>query len=110
MQSSTPEAWYELAEHLYKLTVSEIDRAMETDVDLPMIYPKLIICYQFFRQIRGEGFHTERPDGMGEWQKQIYAWEDDLWNRIVKLRNKLNPEDNKTNSYINEMKNVFNLK
>lgn len=107
MKPFTIEEWHDFAKKLYTLIVSEIDGCAETN--LPVVYPKLVVSYQFFRLVRGEAFHEKRPHDLGELQKEIYSWEDDLARRVEKVKSKLDPKDGQTNFYIDEMKKRFEV-
>lgn len=96
----------ELAEQLYTMIDSELKKAEAKESDLAEIYPKLVVCYEFFRYIRGEFFHTSRPGGL-ECQKRMYQLEDQLSERIRKLRKQLNINDQKTAYYLNLGRKLF---
>lgn len=95
-----------LAERLYSMIDSELKKAELNEVDLAEVYPKLVICYEFFRYIRGEYFYSSRPSGL-ECQKRMYQLEDQLSERIRKLRKQLETKDQRTAYYLNLGKKLF---
>lgn len=107
MKSYTPENWYNLAADLYQLILEEIGNMPVGN--LPEVYPKLVVMYEFFRLIRGEAFSSVRPKGVGEFQEKIYKMEDDLFDHLKTLGKGLNPEDDKTKHYLDLMKKSFDL-
>lgn len=107
MKSYAPKDWYNLADDLHRLILSEINNV---SVDsLPEVYPKLAVMYEFFRLVRGEAFHSARPAGVGEFQEQIYKMENDLLDRLKVLGKKLDANDGKTKYYLDLMKKSFDL-
>ncbi len=95
-----------VAEYLYSLIDSELKKAESKEADLAEVYPKLVICYEFFRYIRGEFFHSSRPQG-SDCQKRMYQLEDQLSDRISKLRTQLDNKDERTAYYLNLGKKLF---
>ena len=81
-----------MAEELYKLIDGELARAESEEDDLATVYPKLVVCYEFYRYIRGEYFLGIRPYGT-PCQKQMYQSEDLIGKRLRKLREKLDIND-----------------
>ena len=107
MKSYDSKDWYDLTTDLYQLILSEIsDISID---DLPAIYPKLTVMYEFFRLMRGEAFHSVRPAGIGEFQEQIYKMENDLLDHLKTLRKGLDANGDKTKYYLNLMKKSFDL-
>jgi len=104
----TIENWYGLAKDLYELIDAETNNI--SDNDLPEIYPKLIVMYEFFRLFRGEAFYSARPRGIGVYQKEIYKIEDEILNKLKFLEKKLNQADNRVAYYLDLMKKSFTLK
>lgn len=95
-----------LAEYLYELIDGELKRVESKEVDLVEVYPKLVICCEFFRYIRGEFFHSSRPHGL-DCQKRMYQLEDKLSDRIQKLRKLLDTKDQRTIYFLNLGKKLF---
>ncbi|HLD27070.1 MAG TPA: hypothetical protein VJB63_03890 [Patescibacteria group bacterium] len=95
-----------LAEYLYKLIDNELKKVESKEVDLAEIYPKLVVCCEFFRYIRGEFFQLSRPHGL-ECQKRMYQLEDQLSARISKLRKQLDIRDQRTSYFLNLGKKLF---
>ena len=96
----------DLAEHLYKLIDTELKRVESKEVDLVEAYPKLVVCCEFFSYIRGEFFHSSRPHGL-ECQKRMYQIEDQLSDRVDKLRKQLDIKDQRTSFFLNLEKKLF---
>ena len=95
-----------LAEDLYNLIDSELKEVERREVDLAEVYPKLVICCEFFKYIRGEFFHSSRPHGL-KCQERMYELENQLSDRVGKLRKELNTTDEKTLYYLNLAKKLF---
>lgn len=95
-----------LAEDLYNLIDSELKEVERREVDLAEVYPKLVICCEFFKYIRGEFFHSSRPHGL-KCQEKMYQLEDQLSDRVGNLRKELNTTDEKTLYYLNLAKKLF---
>lgn len=109
MKTYTPEQWYNLACELYELIIAEIDSESNQD-SLVILYPKLVIAYEFFRLIRGEAFISLRSPDMEKRQQQMYKMEDEILKRVYELAKKLNPDDPQVVFYINESKKIFDIK
>ena len=102
------EAWSTLVKKVYELVLQDIEEASQSDTP-EEYWPKLVIGYEFFRLLRGEGFHASRPNDMGGQQKEFYEMEDDLMKRLKELSQKLSPNDSKTKFYIDEAKKSFDV-
>lgn len=89
------------------MTVSEFDGI--TPDTLPEAYPRFILMYEFFRLVRGEAFQASRPHGMGQLQKELYAMEDDLAQRLARLEATLDKNDRKTSYHLDTMQQAFRL-
>ncbi|TSC55728.1 MAG: hypothetical protein G01um101418_749 [Parcubacteria group bacterium Gr01-1014_18] len=107
MPTHTPETWKSLILNSYEMILSEIDSASEEN--LPEVYPKLVILYEFFRLLRGEAFKSTRPFGIGDFQKEVYKMEDDLAQKLKPLEAKLDIKDSKTSYHLDLMKKSFSL-
>ena len=100
--------WYEMVMKIYSLIDHEIYEAKNVNKDdLSLIFPKLIVMYEFFRLLRGEAFNFYRPPDSD--QKKFYAWEDEIAKQVEELAKKLDFNDNKTKFYLDEMKKSFDL-
>lgn len=108
MKSHTSQSWYDLTKDLYELIVTDIDSVSPDS--LPEVYPKLVVMYEFFRLVRGEAFHSARPPGTSEFQKEIYKMESDLTERLKELEKQLDAGDSKTSYHLDVMKKSFSLK
>lgn len=95
-----------LAEQLYSMIDSELKKVELKEVDLAEIYPKLVVCYEFFRYVRGEFFYASRPNGL-ECQKRMYKLDDQISERIRKLRKQLDIKDQRTAYFLNLGKKLF---
>lgn len=95
-----------LAEYLYTLIDNELKKVESKQTDIVEIYPKLVVCYEFFRYIRGEFFHSSRPYGL-DCQKRMYQLEDQLLDRISKLRKQLDIKDQRTSYFLDLGKKLF---
>jgi hypothetical protein len=106
MKQYSADEWYALGKSLYDLIDHEINEASQSDF-LPQFYPKLVICYEFFRLIRDEGFQTMRGHGLGDKQKELYKFEHDLRQKLETLAQKIDFSDPMALFYLNEMKKYF---
>lgn len=107
MKSYASKDWYNLADDLHQLILLEMNDI--SNDSLPEVYPKLAVMYEFFRLVRGEAFHSVRPAGIVEFQKQIYKMENDLLDHLKTLRKRLDANDGKTKYYLDLMKKSFDL-
>ena len=105
----TPKEWFDQATFIYNIISKEIDAAKDKK---PFVsaYGNLVIMVEFFRMFRGESFYETRPQGIGEFQKEIYRMEDDLTDRVIQLQQYLNQEDQYVISNLNQFKKIFDLK
>lgn len=95
--------WQELVALNYKVIKNEIEQAKTVD-DLAQIYPRLLFAYEYFRMIRGESFHKQRPHYSGARQKDIYKMEDELLRQLKILSKKIDPNDERVKYYLEEAK------
>lgn len=95
-----------MAAKLHALIIAEFNNASTSD--LPAVYPRLVIMYEFFRLIRGEAFLTVRPS-VEEKQRQLYVMEDEIGNRLAEIKKMLNLQDESLHFRINEMKHSFDI-
>lgn len=102
----TPKEWKDLLHRVYALCIREIEEAAKEN-DIEARYPSLVLEYEFFRLLRGEGFHASRPYDLGDAQKEFYTMEDDLGKRLRELSQKLDPVDSRTKFYLDQAKKLF---
>ena len=96
----------QLAEELFQLIDKELQLTESQQQDVVESYPKLVICCEFFRLLRGEFFLTSRPIGI-DCQKRLYQLEDQLQARVRELRNSLDVNDSRTAYYLAQGKKLF---
>lgn len=104
-----PNDYVNLLRQNYSLILSEFDYYLslrKTDA-MAQAYPKLVILYEFFRLLRGEGFNN-RPN-VGELQQEFYKMENDIKMKLDLIKNQLDPNDQRTKYYIEQMQKYFNL-
>ncbi len=101
----TPDEYIDLVNKINNLISLEIDRAFKDSENLPMIYPKIITMYEFFRLLRGESFTDFRPPT--ENQKDFYHMEDKLSEKIKELKNKIDFNDGRVKLYIEETQKYY---
>jgi hypothetical protein len=101
----SPEKYIELLSNLHKLIILEIKQALKTN-DIAMIYPRLVIMYEFFRLLRGEAFTEFRPHTPNE-QSTFYKMEDDIARRLDKVKNKIDFDDERVKYYIQKAHKWF---
>ena len=100
--------WFDLAKQIYDLVMNEVE-VVKDSIYLPEIYPRLIICYEFFRLIRGEMlFYTKRPP-MLEKQKELYKMEDKISAKLKEISAKLDPKDEKVKFHLDEVQKWIRL-
>lgn len=92
------EEYKNLVEATYGLILNEYSNP----TDLELQYPKFIIMYEFFRLLRGEAFYDQR-DPVGEYQKEIYAMEDNLVKILLELKKQLPEDSDKVKVHMEEM-------
>ncbi len=107
MDLHTPEDWYQFAKNLHELILSEMGSTSPNF--LPEVYPKIIIMYEFFRLVRGESFHSIRPTGLGNFQKEIYRMEGELTEKLKELEKNLGLGNERVLFYLDSAKKPFNL-
>jgi hypothetical protein len=107
MKQYTPQDWFNLTKELYDLMVADIEKSNDT---LATTYPKLVVMYEFFRLVRGEAFLSSRPVGIGKFQSEIYAMEDDLAGKLKALEVKLDGKDGEVKYNLDLMKKSFSLR
>lgn len=95
-----------MAAKLHALIIAEFNNASTSD--LPAVYPRLVIMYEFFRLIRGEAFLTVRPS-VEEKQQQLYTMEDEIGTRLKHVRQTLSPQDESLRFHIDEAKHFFDI-
>jgi len=105
METYSIEDWNNLVSHVYEIIMAEIDTA--TTEKLPTLWPKLIVMYEFFRLIRGEAFDEMRPNGLEDYQNNIYKQEGEIANKLKDLSEKLNLNDGSTKFNLEQMKKSF---
>lgn len=103
---SSPTDYIDLAAKLHALILEEFESVQPSE--LPVVYPRLVIMYEFFRLIRGEAFLTIRPS-IAEKQQQLYAMEDEIGNRLKQVKQKLNPQDESLRFHVDETKHFFDV-
>lgn len=106
--TTNPREWFRFAKDVYVLLSKEMEDALKSS-DLPLMYPKLVVGYEFFRLVRGEAFHAQRPAGLGDHQKEIYRMEEKMWEKLGECRSRLDPADDRTKFHLDEMKKSFAL-
>lgn len=103
---ASPGDYFDVAAKLYSLILAEIESVQSSD--LPAVYPRVVIMYEFFRLIRGEAFVHIRPS-VAEKQQQLYAMENEIGNRLAEIRRRLDPEDESVRFHIGETKRFFDI-
>ena len=101
------EQWQNLARDNYRLIRYEFDKAFEDLKEAEVIYPKLVIAYEFFRLIRGELFDDLRPLGLEGHQKEIYRMENILAEQLKVLKSMINIKNQRTKAHIKEITHWF---
>lgn len=104
------EEYVRLVKQTFELIISEFDyyqNPQKSDL-LAQVYPNLVVLYEFFRQLRGEGFENRPP--AGENQHDFYNMENQIKLKLEKIRARLNPGDDRTQFYIKRMQDYFSLK
>lgn len=110
MTKYTPSEWHNIAEKLYTIISEEMEQISSLKIDdLQMVYPKMVIMYEFFQLVRGESFLNTRKPGIGKEQKDLYRMENNLLHKLDSLKQKLDPKNKRTSFYIEEFKKRFDL-
>lgn len=92
MKKYTLQEWFDLGKEIYDLLIGEaLDPSYDSDQF--QLYERLVYGYEFFRMLRGEGFWSIRPVGMGELQKELYKMENDLYEKLSLVKSKINFQD-----------------
>jgi hypothetical protein len=86
----TAEQWYDFALQHYSIIKKEFENAFQNSEVADASYSKLVVSCTFFAFLRGEFFLTVRPGGLGEKQKEFYAWEDELFKKLEQLKAQVN--------------------
>ena len=79
--------------------MDQYDQSKSRD-NLPLMYPKFAIMYEYFRLLRGEAFVDVREHGNPEYQKEYYTMEHDLECRMDKFKSQLDQDDPRLKYYI----------
>lgn len=108
LQPHTPEEWLTLAENIYQLICTDIEIS-SAEPDLKTFLPKLIVMHEFFRLIRGEAFQNSRPNNLGELQGKLYQMEDSINEKLKGIKMALDPSDEATLYYLENMRKSFDL-
>lgn len=82
--------WHEQASQMYLLIKSEFEDVLQHTERIDGAYLKLVISCKFFSLLRGEFFEMGRPGGLGEQQKEIYAFENELFELLQQVRKQVN--------------------
>ena len=96
----------QMSEYLYSLIDSELTKVESNEAGIGEVYPKLVVCVEFFRYIRGEFFLEVRPSGLS-CQDSMYEMENKLGERVRNLRLKLDLNDSKNKYYLDLAKKIF---
>ncbi len=92
--------YQELSKDIYSLINAELDTA--TDKDIEILYPKLVIMYEFFRLIRGEAF-TELREPASEFQKELYQMEESIFSKLKEVKSKVPENSSKAKFYFDNL-------
>ncbi len=90
--------YLEISNSLYFL----IDSEMEKAEDIELLYPKLVIMYEFFRLIRGEAF-TELREPTLEYQTELYKMEEALFTKLKELKSRIPANSSKARFYFDNL-------
>lgn len=107
MANYTADEWYALSKHLYEAISKDMEEALKSETSY-QIYPNLVVEYEFFKLLRGDGFFYSRPTGI-EQQAEIFSMENSLQEKLAKVAEKLDPNDEKVDFCLKEMKKSFDL-
>lgn len=101
--------YVKLVKQTYGLIIEEIDYYLDPQKTglLPQAYPNLVVLYEFFRQLRGEGFENRPP--AGENQHDFYRMENQIKLKLKEVRSRMDPGDESTQFYIKKMQGYFSL-
>lgn len=91
----------ELVNSTYELILKEISNPK----DIESQYPEFVIMYEFFRLLRGEAFLNFR-EPVGEYQKDIYAMEDNIFKILTTLKEQI-PEGSEKAKF--NMDNIISI-
>lgn len=95
------EEYKALVNSTYQLILKEISNPNDIEAQ----YPKFVIMYEFFRLLRGEAF-TEVREHVGEYQKDIYAMEDNILKILTTLKTEI-PEGSEKAKF--NMENIISI-
>ena len=95
------EEYKKLVNSTYELILKEISNPK----DIESQYPKFVIMYEFFRLLRGEAF-TNFREPVGEYQKDIYTMEDNIFKILVALKTQI-PEGSEKAKF--NMDNIISI-
>lgn len=96
------EQFITMANGVFELSMAEAQKALNENQDLVAVYPKIVIMYEFFRLLRGEAFTDFRPP-TPVFQQSLTEKEVELNNVLEKLKAKIDFNDERTKSYIDQV-------
>jgi len=99
-----------LLQQVFSLIDQEISYYDKKNVeeDLIHMFPKFIIMYRFFRMLRGEAFYEVRPS-TPQYQNDYYVYENSLLQALKRLAKKLDKNDPRVQTALEETKKIFSL-
>jgi hypothetical protein len=105
----TSEDWTKFVEANYSLIYSEFAESSTAPQTLSQKLPKLIIACEYFRLLRGEAFHSQRPaDLKFNNGKTAYQMEDELFLLLREMIQQCDLTDPSLKYHLEEMAKIFN--
>lgn len=102
------DTWQQLFQQTFDLILLELLEIQEKPESAPTRYPKMIVAVEYFRLLRGEAFHSQRPplvtlaDG-----KTPYQLEDELSSQLEKVKALVDFSEGKARYFLNETGRLF---
>lgn len=104
------EAWTAMLIQTYDLILSELKEIQIQPRSAPSLYPKAVLAVEYFRLLRGEAFHNQRPPFTKlPDNKTAYNLEDELVKELEKIRDTIDFSLGLVQYSLDEIGRAFNV-
>jgi hypothetical protein len=100
--------WTQVVEANYDLIKNELAECLSDTTHIAQRLPKLIIACEYFRLLRGEAFHSQRPPALSFSNgKTAYQMEDELAQLLSEVAATADHSDPALKYHLQEMAKLF---